>query len=109
MLAAVTLVLAAFHFPALAQPATSLPAMGGFGAVTHHQIPLDVFDYTEGDVLTSLTNNTPPGRIVTLKGLDIEGVGNGIDGIRFIQAGTRSRSETSERPAAGVRNRQELK
>jgi hypothetical protein len=66
---------------------------GGFGAVTITKSIAIICDYTEGGVLVSGTNaiivNLPLGTDrVTLKGLDIEGLGTGIDGIRFIQAGS---------------------
>ena len=50
-----------------------------------------VCDYTEGGVLASGVNgiivNAPAGSIVTLKGLDIECFGTGINGIEMINVG----------------------
>jgi hypothetical protein len=65
---------------------------GGFGAVTITKSISIICDYTEAGVLVSGTNaiivNLPLGTDrVTLKGLDIEGLGTGIDGVRFIQNG----------------------
>ena len=66
---------------------------GGFGAVTITKSITIVCDYTEAGVLVSGTNaiivNLPLATdSVTLKGLDIEGLGTGINGITFIQQGT---------------------
>ena len=65
---------------------------GGFGAVTiTKSITIDCSS-TEAGVLTSGTNgiiiNTTASDIVTLKGLDLEGLGTSISGINFIQGGT---------------------
>ncbi|MFC3322801.1 right-handed parallel beta-helix repeat-containing protein [Mesorhizobium cantuariense] len=64
---------------------------GGFGAVTiTKSITIDCKN-TEGGVLSSLVNgiiiNTLAGSVVHLRGLDIDGVGNGIDGVRMIGQG----------------------
>lgn len=65
---------------------------GGFGGVTITKSIALICDYTEAGVLVSGTNaivvNTAATDIVTLKGLDIEGLGTGLNGIRFIGAGT---------------------
>jgi hypothetical protein len=64
---------------------------GGFGAVTITKSISLVCDYTEGGVLVSGTNaiiiNAPAGSIITLKGLDIECLGTGINGIELIGVG----------------------
>lgn len=64
---------------------------GGFGAVTITKSISLVCDYTEGGILISGTNgiiiNAPAGSIVTLKGLDIECLGTGLNGIDHIGAG----------------------
>jgi hypothetical protein len=64
---------------------------GGFGAVTITKSISLVCDYTEGGVLIAGTNgiviNAPAGSIVTLKGLDIECLGTGLNGIDHIGAG----------------------
>jgi hypothetical protein len=64
---------------------------GGFGALTITKSITIACDHTEAGVLVSGTNgivvNTAAGSIVTLKGLDLEGLGTGINGISFIQAG----------------------
>lgn len=64
---------------------------GGFGAVTIiKSITIDC-KTTEGGVLSALTNgviiNTPAGSAVHLRGLDIDGAGTGLDGIRMIGQG----------------------
>ena len=64
---------------------------GGFGAVTiTKSITIDC-RHTEGSVLSSLTNgvivNTPVGSIVHLRGISINGAGNGIDGVRMVGQG----------------------
>jgi len=64
---------------------------GGFGAVTITKSISLVCDFTEGGVLVSGTNaiiiNAPAGSIVTLKGLDIECLGTGINGIEMLNVG----------------------
>jgi hypothetical protein len=63
----------------------------GAGAVTITKSISIVCDYTEGGVLASGINgiivNAPAGSIVTLKGLDIECFGSGINGIEMINVG----------------------
>ncbi|ESY72702.1 right-handed parallel beta-helix repeat-containing protein [Mesorhizobium sp. M1050] len=64
---------------------------GGFGTVTiTKSITIDC-KTTEGGVLSSLVNgvvvNTPAGSVVHLRGLDIDGAGNGLDGVRMIGQG----------------------
>lgn len=64
---------------------------GGFGAVTiTKSITIAAVGVTAG-VLVSGTNgivvNAAPTDVVTLRGLDIEGLGTGLDGIHFIQGG----------------------
>ena len=64
---------------------------GVFGAVTiTKSITIDC-RHTEGSVLSSLTNgvivNTPVGSIVHLRGISINGAGNGIDGVRMVGQG----------------------
>ncbi|MBB6407539.1 right-handed parallel beta-helix repeat-containing protein [Mesorhizobium sangaii] len=64
---------------------------GGFGTVTiTKSITIDC-KTTEGGVLASLVNgiivNTPVGSAVHLRGLDIDGVGNGLDGVRMLGQG----------------------
>src|SRR5687767_11892667 len=62
---------------------------GGFGAVTITKSISIVCDHTVGGVLAALTNGiniNAAGVIVTLRGLDIEGAGNGLIGINIIQA-----------------------
>jgi hypothetical protein len=65
---------------------------GGFGAVTITKSISIVCDYTEGGVLnagtTGILVNVPSTSTVVLSGLDIDGAGTGINGIRMIQAGT---------------------
>ncbi|MBI1981327.1 MAG: hypothetical protein HYS63_07225 [Methylocystis sp.] len=65
---------------------------GGFGAVTITKSISIVCGHTEGGVLASLVNgiivNLPNASDkVLLQGLDIEGVGNGLNGIRMIGTG----------------------
>jgi len=62
---------------------------GGFGAVTiTKSISIIASDSGEGGLLASLTNgiivNAGPGDVVTLRGLIIEGAGNGLNGVRFL-------------------------
>jgi hypothetical protein len=65
---------------------------GGFGTVN---ITKSISIVNEsgpiGGILASLTNgvivNAPAGSVVTLRGLDINGFGNGINGIRFLSGG----------------------
>jgi hypothetical protein len=63
----------------------------GAGAVTITKSISIVCDYTEGGILAAGTNgiivNAPAGSIVTLKGLDIECFGTGINGIEMINVG----------------------
>jgi hypothetical protein len=62
---------------------------GGFGAVTITKNLTIACDYTEGGILASLTNGVnvnAAGIIVVLRGLDIEGAGNGLIGINIINA-----------------------
>ncbi|MGH8557212.1 MAG: hypothetical protein ACRESZ_07060 [Methylococcales bacterium] len=65
---------------------------GGFGAVTITKSITIACDYTEAGVLVSGTNgivvNTAASDIVTLKGLDFEGLSTGLNGITFIAGGT---------------------
>lgn len=61
---------------------------GGFGAVTITKAISIVCDYTEGGILAASVNgviiNAGVNDNITLKGLDIEGIGTGFDGIRFL-------------------------
>jgi Right handed beta helix region len=63
---------------------------GGFGGVTITKSLTIKCHYTEGGVLVSGTNaivvNAPTDARVTLKGLDINGLGTGLNGIRILQA-----------------------
>jgi hypothetical protein len=63
---------------------------GGFGGVTITKSIAIKCHYTEGGVLVSGTNaivvNAATTDRVTLKGLDINGIGTGLNGIRIIQA-----------------------
>jgi len=63
----------------------------GAGAVTITKSISIVCDYTEGGILAAGTNgiivNAPAGSIVTLKGLDIECFGSGINGIEMLNVG----------------------
>ena len=65
----------------------------GAGAVTITKSISIVCDYTEGGVLASGINgiivNAPANSIVTLKGLDIECFGTGLNGIEMINVGVR--------------------
>jgi hypothetical protein len=64
---------------------------GGFGGVTITKSISIVCDYTEGGLLVSGTNaiiiNAPANAIVTLKGIDIECVGTGINGVNILGIG----------------------
>jgi hypothetical protein len=64
---------------------------GGFGAVTITK-SISIISTFEGGVLVSGTNgiivNAGAGDNVLLEGLDIEGLGTGIDGVRIIGGGT---------------------
>ena len=65
---------------------------GGFGAVTITKaITIDCV-HTEGGVLAALTNgviiNAAAGDRIILRGLDINGAGTGIDGIRLLNGGS---------------------
>jgi hypothetical protein len=64
---------------------------GGFGAVTITKSIAIVCDNTEAGILVSGTNgvvvNAGATGIVTLKGLDFEGLGTGINGINVLSAG----------------------
>ena len=63
---------------------------GGFGGVTITKSITIKCHYTEGGVLVSGTNaiviNAATTDRVTLKGLDINGIGTGLNGVRVIQA-----------------------
>jgi hypothetical protein len=63
---------------------------GGFGGVTITKAITIKCHYTEGGVLVSGTNaivvNAPTTDAVTLRGLDINGLGTGLNGVRVIQA-----------------------
>jgi hypothetical protein len=63
---------------------------GGFGGVTITKSIAIKCHYTEGGVLVSGTNaivvNAPTDARITLKGLDINGIGTGLNGIRIISA-----------------------
>jgi hypothetical protein len=65
---------------------------GGFGGVTITKAMTIRSDRFEAGVLVSGTNaiiiNTPATSKVNLSGLDIIGLGTGLDGIRILQAGT---------------------
>jgi hypothetical protein len=65
----------------------------GAGAVTITKSISIVCDYTEGGILAAGTNgiivNAPANSIVTLKGLDIECFGTGINGIEMINVGVK--------------------
>lgn len=65
---------------------------GGFGSVTITKSISIVCDYTEGGALvsgggTGFIINAPVGSIITLKGLDIECIGTGNNGISVSNAG----------------------
>jgi len=61
---------------------------GGFGAVTITKSISIIAEYVEAGVLVSGTNgiviNAPAASHVLLQGLDIEGLGTGIDGVHLI-------------------------
>src|SRR5438552_2272987 len=63
---------------------------GGFGGVTITKAITIKCHYTEGGVLVSGTNaivvNTPSTDSVTLRGLDINGLGTGLNGVRILNA-----------------------
>jgi hypothetical protein len=63
---------------------------GGFGGVTITKSLTIRCNYTEGGVLVSGTNaivvNAPNTAKVTLRGLDINGIGTGLNAIRILQA-----------------------
>jgi hypothetical protein len=65
---------------------------GGFGGVTITKSISIICDSVEGGVLVSGTNgivvNAGANDVVVLSGLDIEGVGTGINGVRFIAGGS---------------------
>jgi hypothetical protein len=65
---------------------------GGFGAVTITKSITIKADGVTGGVLSSLTNgvtvNTPANGKVVLEGLDIDGVGTGLNGVRFLGQGS---------------------
>ena len=65
---------------------------GGFGAVTITKALTISCVHTVGGVLASLVNgivvNAGPTDRIVLRGLDIHGVGNGLDGIRFLAGGS---------------------
>jgi hypothetical protein len=63
---------------------------GGFGAVTITKAITIKCQYTEGGVLVSGTNgivvNAPSTASVVLRGLDINGIGTGLNGVRVLGA-----------------------
>src|SRR4051794_6794835 len=63
---------------------------GGFGGVTITKAIAIKCHYTEGGVLVSGTNaivvNAPATDKVTLRGLDINGLGTGLNGVRIVSA-----------------------
>jgi hypothetical protein len=63
---------------------------GGFGGVTITKSLAIKCHYTEGGVLVSGTNaivvNAATSDNITLRGLDINGIGTGLNGVRIIQA-----------------------
>ena len=65
---------------------------GGFGGVTITKSISIISEKFEAGVLVSGTNgivvNAPANSVVILKGLDIEGLGTGLNGIRFIGGGS---------------------
>jgi len=65
---------------------------GGFGGVTITKSIAIKCHYTEGGVLVSGTNaivvNAPTTANVTLRGLDINGINTGLNGVRILQAKT---------------------
>lgn len=64
---------------------------GGYGGVTITKSMSILCQFTEAGVLVSGTNgiivNAGVNDVVVLRGLDIEGVGSGINGIRILQVG----------------------
>lgn len=64
---------------------------GGFGGLTITKSISVVCDYTEGGVLVSGTNalviNAPSNSIITLKGLDVECLGTGLNGVNILGVG----------------------
>src|SRR5436305_9541451 len=64
---------------------------GGFGALTIGKAITINCENTLGSVLVSgvngITVNTPAGAVVTLKGIEIEGLNTGLNGINYIGAG----------------------
>lgn len=64
---------------------------GGFGGVTITKAITISAEGVEAGVLVSGTNgivvNAPAGAVVVLRGLDIEGLGTGLNGIRFLAGG----------------------
>ena len=81
---------------------------GGFGGVTITKALTIKCHYTEGGVLVSGTNaivvNAPATDRVTLRGLDINGLGTGLNGVRILSAKsvTILDSEIYEFTGAGV-------
>lgn len=84
---------------------------GGFGALTITKSIAIICDNVEAGVLVSGTNgitvNTPPGSIVYLSGLDIEGLGTSTSGIAFLGSGSLHINHSTIRgfnvaPAAGI-------
>lgn len=65
---------------------------GGFGAVTITKAITISAEGVEAGVLVSGTNgiviNAPASAVVVLRGLDIEGLGTGLNGIRFLAGGS---------------------
>src|SRR5579864_4334530 len=65
---------------------------GGFGAVTITKAITIRADHVEAGVLVSGTNGivvqAGPSDMVVLEGLDIEGLGSGLDGVRIVSGGT---------------------
>ena len=63
---------------------------GGFGAVTIIKAITIDCRHTMGGILASLTNgvivNAGSGDVIILRGLSIDGAGNGVNGIRFLSA-----------------------
>jgi hypothetical protein len=64
---------------------------GGFGTLTITKSISIVCDFTEGGVLSAGVNgfivNAPAGSIVTIKGVDVECTGTGINGIEMVGVG----------------------
>src|SRR5919199_2246737 len=81
---------------------------GGFGGVTITKSLTIKCHYTEGGVLVSGTNaivvNAGAADVVTLRGLDINGLGTGLNGIRILSAKSVSilDSEIYEFTGAGI-------